>query len=70
VIFVSQGIAGSVEEFPGVLPHPRALEVPTTIPVRKGRDEGLFINMNQPALHIDSHAVGEDPSQLLRFERK
>jgi hypothetical protein len=70
VIVVSQGIASGVEEFPCVLSYPRAIEVATTIPVRKGRDDGVFINMNQPALHVDSHAVGEESSQLLRFERK
>ena len=70
MISVSQGVAGRVEEFPRMLPHPRCIEVALTVPMRKGREEHLFVNMEQPALHIDPHAVGEDPAQLLSFEWK
>jgi hypothetical protein len=70
VLFVSQGIAGGIEEFPSVFPQPRPIEVAATIAVSEGRDEGVLVNMKQPALHIDPHAIGKDPSQLLRFEWK
>ena len=70
VFAVAQRVAGCVEKLSGVLPRPCGIEAARSIATQEARQAGVRVDPQQPLLHIDPHALGEDPTELVRPERQ